>query len=125
MNATHQAVSAYGRESRPFKSTRGVELDVFTEITRAIDVAAGLGPLGYPQLVRALHSNRQLWTVLAADVSSADNELTSATLAQIFYLAEFVRLQTSKVLKGEGAISALTDINISIMRGLKAEPPAI
>lgn len=121
MNATHQALSAYGRGSRPFKSTRGVELDVFTEVTRAIEFAAGLGKSGFPQLVAALHSNRKLWTTLAADVSSPNNELPSSIRAQIFYLAEFVGVHTTKVLKGEAAVDTLKEINLSVMRGLKTE----
>lgn len=77
-----------------------------------------MGPASFPALAAALHTNRKLWTTLAADVSNVDNHLPSGLKSQIFYLSKFVADHTRKVLKGAATSDALTDINLSVMRGL-------
>jgi flagellar protein FlaF len=44
--------------------------------------------------------------------------LPRALRAQIFYLAEFTRQHTSKVLRGDAEVTPLIDINTAIMQGL-------
>jgi flagellar protein FlaF len=80
-----------------------------------------MGTTGFPTLVTALHSNRCLWNVLAVDVADSGNELSKAVRAQIFYLSEFVREHTKKILAGDATVDALVDVNLAIMRGLNAE----
>jgi flagellar protein FlaF len=82
----------------------------------------------FPKFVAALHENRALWTILAADVADPDNGLPETLRAQIFYLAEFTDHQTSKILRGEGSADSLIEINTAVMRGLSgttlADQPA-
>ena len=69
----------------------------------------------------ALHDNRQLWTVLAADVAEPGNALPPALRAKLFYLYEFTDQHSRKVLAGEASAEVLVDINTAIMRGLRGE----
>ncbi len=120
MNALNLARSAYAGTATPIRTDRGTEYDVFARITHQMKSAAE-HPDRFPALVQALHENRRLWTILAADVSGKDNALSETLRAQIFYLAEFTKHHSRKILAGEGTIDALIDINTAIMRGLRGE----
>lgn len=117
MNATILAQAAYSASAAPLRTSRGTEHDVFSKITRRLRQSNSAG--GYAGFVQALHDNRQLWTLLAVDVADQDNGLPQQLRAQIFYLAEFTLLHTSKVLAGEAGPEALIDINNTIMQGLR------
>jgi len=117
VNATQLAQNAYSSPAAPIKTARGVELDAFSRITRRIlETATSKNHAG---LVKALHENRQLWTLLAVDVADQNNGLPEDLRARIFYLAEFTQLHTSKVLAGTASADALVDINRAIMSGLR------
>lgn len=117
MTATQLAHSAYAAASAPVRTTRGSEHALFERVTarltRAADPAAPM-----TQRAAALHDNRQLWITLATDLASADNALPQGLRAQLFYLAEFSLLQSSKALRDHTAFAALIDINKAVMRGL-------
>lgn len=120
MNAHLMARSAYSGAAVPTRTERGIEYDAFAKCTHALRVAQG-GFGGYPALVRALSDNRRLWNVLAADVSGAANGLPAPLRAGIFYLAEFTRHHSKRVLAGEADIAALIDVNTAVMRGLRGQ----
>lgn len=121
MNSTHQARTAYLSAARPIRTARGTEYEAFATITARLRAAERAGNDGFASLAAALHDNRRLWTILAADVAEADNGLPRQLRAQLFYLAEFTTLHTSKVLSGEATVAALVDINAAIMAGLRTE----
>lgn len=116
MNATEMAQSAYTKSAMPIRSTRGIEIDAFSQITHRLAKEAKSG--NYAALVAALHDNRKLWTILAADVADQGNQLPAETRARIFYLAEFTNLHTSRILTGAADTSALVEINSAIIQGL-------
>ncbi|RLJ41198.1 flagellar protein FlaF [Litoreibacter meonggei] len=118
MNVTLRAISAYGKRSTPLRTDRGIEFEVFAQVTRALTAAVEAGALEFPKLAEAVHSNRQLWTALAIDVADPGNKLPQGVRAQIFYLSEFVSEHSKKVLMGDASVDALSDINLAIMRGL-------
>jgi len=113
------AQTAYTSSATPIRTDRGKEYEVFSQITRRLKNADPTS--NYRAHVNALHENRQLWTLLAVDVADADNRLPNQVRAQIFYLAEFTLLHTSKVLAGEANVSALVDVNTAMMRGLRQQ----
>jgi len=117
VNATNLAHAAYASSSTPIKTERGAEFDAFVRITRKLSNTSPAKNFG--AYIQALHDNRKLWTILAIDVADKENGLSSQLRAQIFYLAEFTRQHTSKVMSGEATIETLVDINTSIMRGLR------
>lgn len=120
MNAHLMARSAYSGVAAPIRTDRGTEYDAFARCTHALSTAQG-GFGGYPALARALNDNRRLWNVLAADVSGEANGLPASLRAGIFYLAEFTRHHSRRVLAGEADIAALIDVNTAIMRGLRGQ----
>ncbi len=122
MNAAQMAQTAYSTSAAPIRTDRGVEYDVFSRVTfRLQSVNADAN---YSDFAQALHENRKLWTLLAVDVSDPENELPQQLRAQIFYLAEFSLLHTSKVLAGKADAQALVDINKAVMLGLRRQRDA-
>ena len=117
VNATNLAKAAYISSTTHMRNDRTTEYDVFRKITNQLRQSDA--KKDHPGFVRALHDNRQLWTLLAVDVADKGNRLESGMRAQIFYLAEFTRLHTSKVLAGSETIQALIDINMAVMTGLR------
>ena len=112
------AKTAYTANQAPIRTPRGTEYEAFARITHRLKTAsADTAP--FPEFAAALHSNRQLWTLLAADVAERDNALPAELRARIFYLAEFTAQHTSKVLRGTDTADVLVDVNTAVMRGLR------
>jgi flagellar biosynthesis activator protein FlaF len=118
VNAIEQAQRAYAPAHSPLRSGRSVEHQAFTSVTMRLARAAEEMPTSFPQLAEALHENRQLWTVLAADVADDGNLLPRELRAQIFYLAEFTAHHSNHVLRGTADAFPLIAINTAIIRGL-------
>ena len=119
MTALSLAQRAYSEAAAPTRTPRGTEYDIMAKVTHRLIAAARQGRKGFAELSRAVHDNRQLWTLLAVDVANKDNELPEALRAQIFYLAEFTQLHSRKVLRREATVAPLVEINSSVMRGLR------
>ncbi|MCI2394744.1 flagellar biosynthesis regulator FlaF [Aliiroseovarius sediminis] len=117
MNAVAMAKTAYNSTSRaPLRTSRGTEYEAFAKVTHQLGRAR---TSSFADLAAALHENRRLWTLLAADVANEDNALPSDLRARLFYLAEFTADHSRKVLsEGEDA-SVLVEINTAVMRGLR------
>ena len=121
MNVIEQARQAYAPANTHLRTDRSTELQVFSQTTSRLRFAAIATPPDFAQLAAALHENRRLWTLLAADVADDDNGLSPDLRAQIFYLAEFTAYHSRKVLKGDATVDALVDINLAVMRGLSGQ----
>lgn len=119
MNAISMAHRAYAPDKPSIRTLRSTEYEVIAGVTRRLKVAADEAAENFAGLAAALHENRTLWTLLAADVANPDNALPPALRAQIFYLAEFTNRHTSSVLAKSATPSALLEINTAILRGLK------
>ncbi|MGG7566700.1 flagellar biosynthesis regulator FlaF [Rhodovulum sp. DZ06] len=123
MNSAALATTGYGDAQVALHDSRQTEYRAFAEATRrlcAADAANEDTTGGFAALAEALHDNLRLWTLLAADVASDDNELPQQLRARIFYLAEFTRVHSRKVLSGDAKVRPLIDINTAIMKGLRA-----
>jgi flagellar protein FlaF len=121
VNAFDIARTAYNSPAAPIRTDRGIEYSAFAKITHQLSATAANKKTSFPEFVKALNDNRRLWTLLAGDVASPDNQLPKELRAKIFYLAEFTRKHTSAILKGKADEVSLIDINTSIMRGLRRE----
>lgn len=119
MNAQIQAQRAYSAASAPTRTPRNLEYDVVARVTHRMRSADLKGTEGFPALVSALHENKKLWNIFAIDVADAANQLPKGLKAQIFYLAEFTSLHTSKVLTHQATIGPLLEINTAILNGLR------
>lgn len=118
------ARAAYASPVAPTRTARDIEYDAFARVTHRLKAALEADKAGFAALAGALHDNRSLWTTLASDVAEATNGLPAALRSRIFYLAEFTRHHSGKVLLGEAGAGILVEINTAIMRGLRCEAGA-
>ena len=119
MNAIQKAQNAYRNEAQPVKTYRDNEYDAFARITSRMKAAGARGERGFNDLATALYDNRRLWNILVSDVASQENKLLPDLRARIFYLSEFTRLHSSKVLRKTATVDALVEVNTAVMRGLR------
>ncbi len=124
MNAMNMAKTAYATSQTTIRTPRGIEYEAFARITHRLKSAAEKGAAGFGQLAQAVHENRQLWALLAADVAERENGLPPELRARIFYLAEFTNHHSRKVLKDGSEAAVLLEINTAIMRGLRQKVEA-
>ncbi|MCP3969232.1 MAG: flagellar biosynthesis regulator FlaF [Rhodobacteraceae bacterium] len=124
MNALEMARTAYSSAKTPIRTHQSTEYDVFAQITGRMKAALSRGKPGFRDLAAALHDNRRLWILLAANVADGDNALPQALRAQIFYLAEFTLHHSSRVLEDSASADVLLDINTTVMRGLRQQEAA-
>ena len=94
----------------------GIRTDLTGQVAIVTGSTSGIGAA----MAEALHDNLRLWTLLAADVAGEENELPAQLRARIFYLAEFTRAHSAKLLSGEAERRPLIDINTAVMKGLRA-----
>lgn len=120
VNASQLARQAYAPTSIPLKSERAIEAQIVGQVTARMRSAAKRAKTNFPAFVQALQDNRKMWTIMAADVADTDNGLTKELRAQIFYLAEFTDQHTVKVLRDQGSVDVLVEINTAVLRGLNA-----
>lgn len=121
MNAIRQAQYAYRQDAQTVKTPRSTEYDAFARITQRLKSA--LPGERFADLAGAIHDNRSLWTILAADVADKGNPLPKELKARIIYLAEFTHLHSSKVLTDGAPVTPLVEINTAIMSGLRDRRP--
>lgn len=123
MNAIQKARYAYSTEAQAIKTPRSTEYEAFARVTQALKSAAAQGDAGFPALAGAIHHNRSLWTILAADVADSANALPKELRARIVYLAGFTAAHSAKVLKDGAPADPLIDINTAVMAGLRDRTP--
>ncbi len=121
MNAILQAQQAYAPTQVSIRTERSIEAQLVSRVTARLKKAISTPPINFPELAAALHSNRRMWTTLAAEVAEPDNALPESLRAQIFYLAEFTDQHSQKVLNQKADASALIDINTAVLRGLSGQ----
>lgn len=120
MNALDQARSAYAATAAPIRTDRGNEFDAFSRVTADLRSAWDRRVTDYPAFVMAVDRNRRLWTLLAIEVADRANALPEDLRARLFYLAEFTIAHSREVLRGKDDVGPLIDVNIAVMRGLRA-----
>ena len=116
---TELAQSAYGASKRSSATPREVEFHAFAYVTGLMSAARTSGVFG--RMAEAMHENVRLWSALAADCGSPDNQLPPALKDNIIDLANFARIHMGRVIDGKDTIDALIDVNLSVMKGLKAQ----
>lgn len=117
MNLPIRAEAAYSSNKPVIATGRGAEYQAFARATHQLTSA--MGSDSFIDLAAALETNRKLWSVLASDVLEGGNELPRELRARIFYLSEFTRAQTRKILEKTASAQALVDVNKAVMRGLR------
>lgn len=118
MNVQSMAHRAYAH-SAATKTDRRTEYETIARATHELKAAAEQGDAGFPQLADALHRNKTLWAILAADVAGADNPLPADLKARILYLSEFTKRHSAQVLARQANVVPLLEINTAVLRGLR------
>ncbi len=124
MYETALAERSYANPTRSTATSRGIEYQAFARITRDLAAADAADSLTFEPMAKALVENLNLWTILGIDVAHPKNGLPADLRSKLFYLFEFTRHHTAKVMQGEATARALIDINTAIMRGLRPTPSA-
>lgn len=120
MNALDLARTAYSPVNAPVRTPQSNEYEAFVRVTRRLNEAAR-ADAPFPELARALHENRRLWTFIGTSVADRENGLPADLRARLFYLGEFVEQHSRRVLRGEAAMGVLVEINAAVMRGLRLQ----
>jgi flagellar protein FlaF len=120
VNALLKAKSAYSAAKAPTRTVKDLEFDAIARITRQMITAAKAKPYDFNAMVSALHNNRKMWILFAADVADEQNELPTELKEQIISLAAFTKEYTGQVMSREANVRPLVDINTAIMRGLRS-----
>ena len=108
------------RKSGSFKADidrRAEEQKILRQITKEL-IEAGNTEQHDFDYYAALHRNRSMWSALRRDVLSKANRLPRELCEQIAQLGEWVEDQTARVLRGEGQISPLINVNRNVIDGL-------
>lgn len=122
MNAHTQARNIYAASFVTTKTTRSVEFAVMAKVTRTLQQATQAKEKDFPNFVRALNENRNLWSIFISDLYDPDNKLDQNLKIQIIELGIFVQKHTSKVLSEKASVKPLLDINAAMLRGLRDGP---
>lgn len=120
---SNTAWRAYSDARAPVRDARGSEYQVIAAITHRMHTLDPKNPVTYPRFIEVLHENRKLWDVISTDVAFDTNKLPVPVKAQLFYLAEFVRFHTNRVIHENESHQVLIDINASVMQGLRPIEP--
>jgi len=115
---------AYQQASARAESPRELEYRLFGQVTRALMDAAASDPLDLAVRMDALDWNRRLWSTLATDCASADNQLPPPVRAQIISLSLWVNRHTSAVMRRTEDFEPLINLNRTIMQGLQGQAAA-
>lgn len=119
MNVVERAREGYGRAAVPIKSHRAAEYETIARISHRLRAAAKIRKTHYAEFVAALHENSRLWTTLAVDVANPDNGLPRDLRARLFWLAEFTDKETRRILRNEGDVAILIEVNAAVLQGLR------
>jgi flagellar protein FlaF len=101
------------------RTDRDNEYMVVSRVTRMLQNARDHGDQF--AIIRAVHTNTELWTALAADLASPGNALPDQLKAGLISLAIFSVQHGRKVMADNASIEPLLEINMRIMKGLRGE----
>ena len=115
------AFKAYGEVTSRTASDQQIEYALFREITQSLQYVAQDDEASPAAWADAIDRNLELWTLLAVDLMSEDNQLDPNLRASFIALAESVRRISYGVLADRAEISELVEINETIIQGLEAQ----
>ena len=121
MNAV-KSLNDHGYRSSGLRTARDAEYDTFSRVTRMLRQAPR--QTDNQDTILAVHTNTELWTLLAFDLAEPGNGLPDTTKAGLMSLAGFAIRHGHAVMAGEAATDPLIDINMTVMRGLRGEGAA-
>jgi flagellar protein FlaF len=118
------SLRAYQQAAQRSETPRDAEYRLFAQVTRALMEVKAKPREDVAAWIDVLHWNRRVWATLADDCSNPANALSDGVRAQIISLSLFVHRHTSHVMRREGDIDTLIDINRMMMQGLAGHADA-
>jgi flagellar protein FlaF len=128
------SVAAYRKTMKSVSTPREIERLLLSKYCAALsqdqeafdraDSKAEKNAILASSLRDVLYDNARLWRLFKADLSSEGNQLPAQLRARLISIAIFVERQTRAVLRGEGRVKVLIDVNQSIIAGLAATEAA-
>lgn len=115
------AYKAYGEVTNRTASDKQIEYALFREITQALQSVAQTDDPPAAEWADAIDRNMQLWTILATDLLSPENQLNPELRKGLLVLSQSVRRLSQSVLSGDAELDELIDINEIIMKGLRGQ----
>jgi len=112
------AFKAYGEITRRTAGEKEIEYALFLQITEALENVLDPETRSFSEWADAISRNQQLWTLIATDLLLPGNALPEELKRSLFFLSEFVRQTSLKVLSGEEGIPDLIEVNKTVMAGL-------
>lgn len=113
------SINAYQKTLRTAMSPSQAELTVFRQVTgRLITAKTATDPIAFAS---AINDNDKLWRILLTDLVNPDNKLPDEVKGGLISLALWVERHSGKVLRQEGAIDALIEVNEQIIEGLRMQ----
>ena len=111
------SVDKYVSAQAATENSRQTEYRLFAEVTRAL-LAQKDRPSRDTPFCEAVSRNRRLWLALQMDLTDERNRLPDDLRARLISLAIWVDKYSSTVLRGDGSIDTLINVNRTIMEGL-------
>ena len=115
----------YKSPSSGTKAASDNEYNLLGQISGELKIAYDNRVSKYPELVEAVTRNSLLWTIFAAEAADQRNGLSEEIRAKIFWLAQYVDLESKNVLRELSGAENLIEINKCIMRGLRESSASI
>ena len=115
------ALKAYGDVQQRTASEKEIEHALFFQITQQLEQVAVEERVTPSVWGDAISRNLQMWTILATDLLTPENQLPEDTKKSMLILSEFVRRTSMRVLAGDDGLQELIEINRMIMKGLRGE----
>ncbi|RMF11982.1 MAG: flagellar biosynthesis regulatory protein FlaF [Alphaproteobacteria bacterium] len=115
------SLKAYQNVQARTESPRETEYRLFAQVTGALIKAKERG-VKDGQFVDALDWNRRMWSTFTTDCGLEGNRLPDELRAKIISIGIWVSKYTSEVIRADGDIDALIDVNRAIMEGLATRP---
>ncbi|MBL4788054.1 MAG: flagellar biosynthesis regulator FlaF [Kordiimonadaceae bacterium] len=111
---------AYQKAQQSSETASQIEYRLFVQVTNSLITARDNGLKG-SKLVGALDWNRRMWSVFSSDCGAEGNGLPDQLRASIVSLSIWVSKHSSAIVRGDGSIDDLININKTIMEGLAAQ----
>ena len=119
MSKAQLAANGYSNSGERIKDFRTQEYDVIIGVTRELQKLRDDANANFNDIVKVVHKNERLWITIGAQVAADTNALPQNLRASLLYMAKFVSHHSNKVLKKDGDLTILVDLNVSVLRGLK------
>ena len=110
--------NAYQQSANAAENPREIEYRLLGQVTAALIQAENSG-VEQQTKIDALLWNRSVWSAFRVDLMDPSNRLPTELRASLVSLSIFVEKETASAIDGSVDLSALIDINKSIMDGLR------